>query len=277
MINLRPARPDAFCMNSKRLKIPLLLAAAVTIGGCRPQRVVVQGATDSQKSEETGLALAPVAGTLTFVTGNGYAPFSDESLPGGGIATTHVDAIFARAGLAHTIKFLPWSRAERLVEGGHFAGAFPYTKTPERERHFLYSDPVYKVKVRLFALSSAGIKVTQPSDLAGRTICRPLGYAWEADLKHLIDAGVVKTDAPPDMDSCLRMLKAGRVDAIIESEQVFWPTLDHLFPGERAAFAMLELSVAEHTLHFIVPKAHPRAAEILGVFNDGLRSVKNAP
>ncbi len=53
------------------------------------------------------------------------------------------------------------------------------------------------------------------------------------------------------------MLNAGRVDLVVESDAVFWPTVERLYGGDRSAFEALDYVVSQNRLFFIVPRNHP--------------------
>ncbi len=213
---------------------------------------------------------------LKLATGNGYPPFSDEALPGRGLATSVVEAILKDANVPYEIEFVPWSRAEKLTADGRYVATFPYVKTPERELVFDYVARLFHVTVRLFVRSGGAFPFTRLEDARGKTLCKPAGYAWESQLKPFLDAKIIKAETPPDLDSCLRMLRAGRVDAISESDFVMWPAVEKLYGGDTSGFEALELPIQSNDLFVVVSKKHPRAKELVGILERGLVKLRAA-
>lgn len=212
--------------------------------------------------------------TVQLATGNDYLPFSDESVPSRGLATQLVEAVLSRARIPYTIDFTAWNRAEKGVESGRWAATFPYIRTPERESKFFYSEPMFRITTQLFVRLGSTLKVEKLDDLEGLTLCKPIGYATEETLVPLVIAGKVKIETTPDMEACLRMLRAGRVDAIPESEYTFWPTADKLFAGDVGGFEVLDFVIQESTLHLIVSRKNPQAERLLEIFNATLREMR---
>ncbi len=70
--------------------------------------------------------------SVRLVTGNDYKPFTDQSLPQGGMITAIVNQIFIKMGYIPEIEFLSLSRGYSLSSRGAVLGTFPYVKTPER-------------------------------------------------------------------------------------------------------------------------------------------------
>ena len=82
-----------------------------------------------------GTALGAVsvqAEELAIATGNDYAPFTDEELPEGGLATEVVVEAFAAVDHEVDIDFRPWARGYHDTGQGVFAGTFPYVHSDER-------------------------------------------------------------------------------------------------------------------------------------------------
>lgn len=122
------------------------------------------------------LCLPLQAAPLALTSGNDYAPFADQDLPGGGLATRVVRAVFERLGEPIRIDWLPWKRGYALTLEGRYAATFPYIHSPEREALFHYSEPIfvgksylYTLKTRPLVLSEAGLRV------AARYACRSVG------------------------------------------------------------------------------------------------------
>jgi polar amino acid transport system substrate-binding protein len=208
---------------------------------------------------------------LPLATGTGYPPYADLGLPGKGLSPRLIERVMAAAGIPYTLTVLPWNRVEQETRAGVFAGMFPYIKSPERQAAFYFSDVIHVEDAYLFVPAASRLRVRSLADLAGKTLCKPLGYALEASLQPLVAAKKVKVERPPSMRLCFRMLKAGRVDALTEGGAIFWQTLAR-FDGEftPADFKALSLVVQRTTLHFLASKKHPRGLELIRAFNAAL-------
>lgn len=259
---------------------PAILAVPVVaaLWACHPKPPAASSAPSAPsalKALSIADAPAPANDAIPLVTGNGYPPFTDESLPGRGLATTVVETIFRANGIPFTLTFLPWNRAEKGTESGRYLGTFPYVRTPEREALFDYSDPIYRVLVQVYVPKGKSFELNHPAGLAGKSVCKPQGYALEDDLKPLVESGKLKLESPADLDTCIKMMKAGRVDTVTENNIVFWDAVQRLY-GTTNDFEALPYPLADNRLYFIVSKKHPDGQRILDLFNKALRDLKKA-
>jgi polar amino acid transport system substrate-binding protein len=250
-----------------------LIATCFLLAACNSPRP--SGKSAESAGTSSSAAFLQSDATIHLATGNDYLPFSDESLPGRGLATQLVEAVLSRASIPYTIDFTAWNRAEKGVESGRWIATFPYIRTPEREAKFVYSEPMFRITTQLFVRLGSTLKVEKLDDLEGLTLCKPIGYAVEETLVPLVIAGKVKVETTPDMEACLRMLRAGRVDAIPESEYTFWPTVDKLFAGDVGGFEVLDYVIQESTLHLIVSRKNPQADRLLEIFDATLREMRS--
>lgn len=219
-----------------------------------------------------GLAPGRAAEPLALATGDDYKPFTDQSLPNGGLATELVLAVLDHAGLDSTVQWVPWKRAETGTAEGLYTATFPYFKTEERATVFYYSDPIYAIEARLFAPQDAP-DAAGVSDLVGRTICVPLGYAVATSLEEAVGDDRIKRDMPPDMSNCFQKLAAGRVDLVEASAIQGWDLVDSLGLG-RESFKLLSFVPATNSLHFIVSRNHPDGSAVIEAFNKGLAALR---
>ena len=155
------------------------------------------------------------AENLKLVTGNDYAPFTDESIFNEGLVTDIVRKAYTRAGQDITIEFMPWKRGERQVREGTALATFPYAKTKDRENTYKFSNPLFVVEnVPVVAPENAN-SIESFQDMKGKMGCYPLG--WELgvpQLDEMIANGEIEMQNPRSMDSCYRLLDRGRIDFI---------------------------------------------------------------
>lgn len=213
------------------------------------------------------------AETVRLVTGDDYKPFTDQTLPQGGMITEIVDHVFQAMGHQAEIEYLSWNRGYRLSEEGVFLGAFPYVKTPERLEAFYFSDPIYTITTRFFVRQDSPISFDRDSDLKGLSVCKPLGYNL-TDIQPFLDQNLIDMQRPSTMESCFGMLRLGRVDLVPINEHVGWQMARQVV-GQDAVFRVLEKPLQQDGLHLIVTKKNPQGRDILGRFNAILRQMRD--
>ena len=211
--------------------------------------------------------------TVTLVTGDDYKPFTDQTLPQGGMITGIVGHVFGKMGYRAEIEFHSWSRGYSLSKEGYFLGTFPYVKTPERKEEFYYSDPIYTITTLFFVRQDADISFVHDSDLKGLTACKPLGYHLR-DIQDLLDQDLIEVHRPNTMESCFRMLHRGRVDLVPINEHVGWGFAREI-ACQQEDFRVLERPLLEDGLHFIVTKKNPQGQDIVRQFNWILRQMRD--
>lgn len=209
---------------------------------------------------------------VPLVSGNGYPPFADQQLPGGGIATRIVVATFERMGAQPTIDWLPWRRGYIAALGGRYAATFPYIRTAERQRDFLYSDPIFRGQAYLYALPNQP-QVLSVDGLRNHALCHPWGWALAGgdELHNAIKRGEIRLEQPEGLAACFEMLRRGRVDAVLSIAEVTDHVLARLPPLTLLRGAQ---SLAETELHLIVPRSGRDSERLLEQFNQTLEQMK---
>ena len=179
------------------------------------------------------------AETVKLVTGNDYSPFTDETLPNGGMATEIVTAVFADMGHELAFDWLPWKRGYRLAQQGTYLGTFPYIFTDEREKDFLYSLPIAKISERLISFKGNDKKINQWSDVEGITVCLPLGYATAKTMTEKFASGSAERITKETMSNCFEPVKSGRNYYVLAGGVQAW------FTARKLGIDFNELSVSE--------------------------------
>ncbi len=156
------------------------------------------------------------AETVALTTGQDDPPFTDSTRPDGGIATRLVLAVFHEMGYETKLDWLPWRRGYSLTKTGVYQASFPYLKTPERERDFIFSDVVFSDPSYLWTRAGDSLSAEDPDGFKGKTICAPQGYHTPLLdlLRPMIARGEVLVERPDTPEKCVQMLAANHVDAL---------------------------------------------------------------
>src|SRR6218665_1876799 len=111
------------CMGLRRLVVGCLAAVAATVAQAATPVLVI--ATSE---------LPP------FVSAKPQDSFLTELLP----------LVARQMGVRFEFRFMPWPRCELAVEDQQVWATMPYVPTPERDKKFLFSDPLYAKRTVLF-------------------------------------------------------------------------------------------------------------------------------
>lgn len=221
----------------------------------------------------TAPAMADAGLELHLITGPDFKPFTDPGLPQGGMHVEIVRAAFAKVGRMVTVDFEPWARGYSDAQQLRFDATFPYARTDARERDFLYSDLLYANVSRPYVLAGATWSAAAPQDLAGKTMCNPVGYVVQMPIQGLVSSGAIKVESPASMPQCFKMLQAGRVDFVDCVETQAKAAALDVF-GKTEAVKPLLAVIGAGGEFFIVPRQHPDHDRILADFNRGLAMLR---
>ena len=198
---------------------------------------------------------------LAIVTGNAYAPFTDEGLPEGGLFTDLVRTAMTRAGYDPTIEFQPWDDAMKATQKGTYKASFPWYETEDRRQALWYSSPVYEVLIVVYYKTGAPLDFEGIDDLDGLNLCRPEGY-FADDISAKVEGGQIVRTAPETPADCFQMLVEGDVDVVSLSAMVGNGEIIKLGLDEQIDVADTPLAI--RPLHIVYPKFDPRSRGTMG-------------
>lgn len=224
---------------------------------------------------------------VALLTADGFPPFSDRSMPGGGMLTEIVSAAM-EAAMPEQGYRIHWvndraSHLEPLLSNALLDMGFPWKKpdcalVPQAQgcNGLLYSDPVFEALVVVFADSARPLRFERDADLVGLHLCRPAGFdTHDLDQKgrHWLRDGRVTLSRPDSVEACFEELREGRVDAVVLNEFTGRATLAAMGLEDQVEVAgSRPLSI--ETLHVVVDARHAQAAEMLNTVNEGLRRIR---
>lgn len=232
-----------------------------------------------------------VAKPATFVTASGYAPFTDQDLPNGGMMTQMVSRAMeiGNPDQEYEISFVnDWSsHLSILLPSGAFDMTFPWflpdcTKVDilsesnaRRCTVFDASDPFYEAGVSYYTMNdSEYATATEYMDLEGATLCRPAGwFSFDLEGEGLVDPVIELVFARSEED-CWRMMQDGDVDVVT------YDTLpaedDSRSLGLTDQITELQPLASTVTLHVFTPKDNPNGRAYLDIVNAGLQELRSS-
>lgn len=214
----------------------------------------------------------PDTSAVKLVTGNNYPPYAGQDLPNLGMITEIVARIFQKMGHKPEIEFWSWKFGYDAAGECMFAATFPYMKSPEREKKFLFSQPIYDGLVSCFVKEGFPGKFEKPEDLAGLTFCEAEGY-YTPGIDALVKNNLVKVKKVKEVDTCFKMLKQGLADIVAVDQLVGRKQLKTLY-GSTKGFREFDKALAIEPLHLMIPKCHPNANVLVYKFNEALADLK---
>ena len=221
------------------------------------------------------LSFAVHAEPIQLVSGNDYAPYAGSKLKDGGLVTELVRKAFLQVGKEANLTWLPWARGFAETKKGGFAATFPYSKTEERARDMLFSDPIVSLQLRVFAKGGVSkFDFSQLSGFVGSTMCLSSGATAHPKLIAMLQTGQLKRFAPMDMSVCILLVNSGEADFFVMEERVGRAALaaSGLEPGAVVLADVPPLSSSD--LYLVAPKHVDASKEVIEQFNRGLDELR---
>ncbi|MBE9609714.1 substrate-binding periplasmic protein [Chitinilyticum piscinae] len=145
------------------------------------------------------------------------APYNMEDERGrqSGLALDAVRCAMQRMGRTVQFQFVPWVRAQNTVKAGQADGFFPASQNSERDSYATISATVAPQQWRWYLLSSSQ---ADPLDADFRSHYKVGAYLGSNMMQWLKQSGYMIYAAPYNHEQLLRMLLAGRVEAVLASD-----------------------------------------------------------
>jgi len=218
------------------------------------------------------ISVSAVPDKLVFVTSE-YSPYIVRvNGKATGIIPDLLDAIYDSEQI--DILFVPWARAELMLEQGEAFAAFPYGVNERRQQIHWFSDPVISFNLNAFYLKKRfpeGFQWSGFDDFVGYQL---VGVRGDLVNQRLINLGIMVHKVGSE-EQVMRFLQAERADFTLIDGRVGWHVIDKYIPKHSAAFASVKEKDAPATHYYLmVSRAYPDAEYQLRHFNQRLQAMK---
>ena len=218
------------------------------------------------------LACPSLADETTLLSSGEWPPFFSASLPHGGVGNRIIAESFALMGVSVEFDYQPWIRALETARYGPAAGSAGWLQTPEREKFFLFSDPIFSSMRVFFHRRDVPFDWETLDDIRELRVAVTLGSADEFPF----DA-VRKVDVAQSYVSGMRKLAAGRVDVYACNLDVGLHVLKHQVAAREASLITYHpRPIFEETNHLILSRRFSNAQALMDRFNEGLRRLRES-
>ncbi len=248
-------------------------------------------------SPDNEIELSSIVKRIEFLTADGYTPFTDRSLPNGGMITQIVSSAMdlikdqSKGSFSYNVSWVnDWAaHLNPLLITRAFDAGFPWLKpdcnhpsdlsqdAKYRCQKFLFSDPLYEVFTVLFVKSASPITFAKDDEIIGKTLCQPAGYStYELDKggRNWVKDNKVVLLRPQSIQECFRLLDSGSVDAVVTADLTGKSVAAALGLSDKVKALQRPLAIG--TLHLIVPKTHPHASTVLYYINSAVAKLKES-
>lgn len=249
------------------LKIACLFVLLALVVACQPAAPLLPTATSAPQ------ATATPANSIRLSSGE-WPPYTSENLPHSGLASRIVTEAFALKGITVEYGYFPWARSLKLAQDGEWDGSLIWHKSPDREQDFYFSEPVVTGQNVFFHLKSHNFDWKEMKDLAGQHIGATIDYDYGEAFAQAEKAGQITVERVSSDEQNFRKLLAGRIDIFPLDLDVGLAMLRQNFtPEEVAQITYHPLPIESYPYSLILSKKVPRNAELIVLFNAGLKEL----
>jgi polar amino acid transport system substrate-binding protein len=191
-----------------------------------------------------------------------------------GSDTEIVEQVFKRMGYTPKIEMQPWKRVQEEAQKGNFAAIYTFTKNPDREKIYHFSDPISTVRDVFYKKKSKKIAWSGLDDLKTMRVGASAGYSYHAVFKYAAEAKKFAAfeevfQSPPELAN-LKKLMADRIDLFICEVSVC-----QYFVKNNAAdlndVDFIDKTIGDvRTFHVGFPKVYPGSEQLAKDFNTEL-------
>jgi phage tail protein X len=284
------ANRDALAANPNSLPAGLQLILPCEDGRLTPdQELTSVIETETQKQEASAKKSNVYEPPLKFVTSNNWAPFTDESLTGGGIFVRMAATAMQRGGndRGYEVSYVDdWmSHIDVLLPSGAFDISIAW-ESPDCSKldmlgefsarmctDFDFSLPIYEAAYTFNTLpDSKYAEARSFSDYTGAKICRP--EAWPlGDLEvQGLTPPVVEYVQPKNPIECAEMLLKGEVDIYSIETETSVSNFTELDASDKIAVNPALTTFISY--HFLTSKSNPRGRVYIAMLNRGITEMR---
>lgn len=221
----------------------------------------------------------PVVGVATpnlVLTSGDYRPFISDQLAHQGVLAHIVKEAGKRQGMEIEIKFVLWQQAKIEAQIGKAHGTVGWGYTPERERDFIYSAPIYTESVVFFHLKNRYFDWQSLESLNGLNVGISEDYIEDNMLETFNQEGgsVIIHKYPNELEK-VKSLLTGQSDVIIGNQYVIHDVVRNQLRNDESRHITFNPKPLRVTpLHVLFSRQHPQSALWVSQFNRGLRQLK---
>ncbi len=207
-----------------------------------------------------------------------WAPYNSEQFKHYGYTSHIVTEAFAAVGKKVEYGFTPWKRAYELAKKNpSWHGSLIWSKSPEREEDFYFSNPVVVLDIVFFHKAETPLVWTTLKDLKGYTIGTTGGYFYGKEFAENMKAGIFTVDEASSDVLGMRKLVSGRTQLFpLAKEAGLYLLRIHAEDYKFETLSFHPAPVTTEMYHLILSKNIEENKDLLPLFNQGLKIIQNS-
>ncbi|MDE1464957.1 substrate-binding periplasmic protein [Spartinivicinus poritis] len=204
-----------------------------------------------------------------------WPPFMSEHYKHYGAASDIVTQAFKLQGIEVQYGFFLWDKSLKLAQTGQWDGSLIWTWNEEREKLFLYSNPVITLRTVFFHRVDTVFDWKDWNDLQGKTVGATKGYYYGEDFKKAEEAGIISVIRQPTDIANFKKLLLRKIDLFVIDTEIGYEILNVRFPvGIKNLITNHPLPARETSFHLLISRKINRGTDLISAFNTGLKELK---
>lgn len=208
------------------------------------------------------------------LTSINYPPFYGEMLENDGPFVEVIVESFKAVGYSVRIVYQPWKRAMATAkEGKQAQGMLGVWYTEEREKAFLFSDPILPNKMAFYKRKDMDIVFSSYGDLAAR------GYKLGLVRGYMAPRGLIESEIDIEFVTQeiqnIQKLAAGRIDLLVLDKDYASYMLQG-YPKMAALIEGMPRILETYQQHLVISRNTENAEAIMLDFNRGLKRLRSS-
>lgn len=209
---------------------------------------------------------------LITLSNGEWLPYLSKNLKHYGGVSQIVTQAFALEGVTVKYEFRPWKRAYMEAKEGYSNGSLVWSRTPEREQDFYYSDVVFEGQSVFFHLRTFPFDWATFDDLVDLKLGGSLGYKYNIESHPGI-----KIERASREELNFKKLLLGRIEIFLSDVDVGYEVLYQHFTTEKLQLITHHPKPFHRTeYHLILSRQVDDSRHFLELFNRGLKRLRES-
>ncbi|WDE09719.1 substrate-binding periplasmic protein [Thalassomonas haliotis] len=204
-----------------------------------------------------------------------FPPYYSERYPDHGETLNLVTQAFAQMNIKVEYGFFPWSRSYQLAKETDWDASCCWSRMPEREKDFHYSDVVRLTRVVFFHLKSYPFDWSVYEDLTGTRIGTTIRYSYGKALDAASRSGTLQIEQAPSDEINFRKLINGRIQVFpIDRDAGYQVLSDKFAPEQVQLVTHHDKKLVLYRSSLVVSRKNKHSQYILDIFHQGLKRLR---
>lgn len=206
-----------------------------------------------------------------------WPPYLSQELKHNGAVAHLISDVFLEEGLEVRFTFLPWGRAYEDAANGVYDVTAVWMHKAEREKDFLYSEPVLQEQFVFFHLKSFAFDWSELNDLQDLMIGGGLNYSYGPEFDAALDAGDLRIERVSTDKQNFKKLLLRRIHIFPQEVNVGYSSLRKAVSTDEYEKITHHSKPLLNNLSFLLfPKKEERSDLLLPMFNGRLQKFKES-